>query len=280
MLRPLLAICLALPLFAQPASTNRTIWLNASDADHLFTNASTPPSGSVTNGSSVEAWTSETGTNTFAQVTSASAPTWVSSAINSLGAISFDGTNDHYISYANNNPYTALYVTDLLSASSFTVLMAFRISSDCTNAANNWDNSSLFADEDARFMIFCKTSAGTTTLYVDVYDGAHKTASVAVSQNTNYILNATLSGGTLSMAVNQGAPGTVASGSVQWPLNYRLRIGGNYSTLVSFPGYIGELVTYNSTLTGSDLTTTESYLMSKWVSGAPPPSAARRRVIN
>lgn len=87
----ILTACVA---YAQPAATGRTLWLNASDADHLFTDLGPPPTGTPADEDAVLAWTDEDANSTAIRNETSATPTYESTGMNSLSSLEFDGLSD------------------------------------------------------------------------------------------------------------------------------------------------------------------------------------------
>jgi hypothetical protein len=266
----------AAALYAQPSATNRTLWFNSSDADHLYDVSN----GAVTNGEEVSIWREEGGTIVGYYVGTPWGPIYTTNAINSLPALDFTtATTDRYFRLFESDTFgTLLAPSSAVSASAFTIFLAFRVQSACTDDATWYNNTALLSFNNYNAGVSCRTNGGTTTVYVANYDGSHDTVGVTVSANANHVLMIRHEGGNLYISVDNGSESSVASGNTS-DLTGEVRIGINPDNTQSFPGYIGEVVAYNAALSGTPLTSTYSYMLDKWVNAAAP-SAARRRVVN
>ena len=212
-MRVSLSLCFALLLAAQdviilkhrppaggggPTSTNRVLWLNASDADKLYTTYS-PCNTNPSDGQSVICWDDEDAADVRLNGGSHQ-PTYKTSGINGLGSVTFPATKFFSV---QNDAFSANLTFDYIaSASAFTIFIAFRITSDCTNNGTIYGNSGFMADGGGYFAIVCKTSGGTTSVHAYNWDGSTTTVSVNVSQNTDYVLMVRHASGNLYISVN------------------------------------------------------------------------------
>lgn len=252
---------------SSPASANRTLWLNASDADHLFTSKGPPPSGAVSDGSLVDAWNDEDAADILAEVDlgvpPAGKPTWDNNGISGIGDLIFDGVgnNMRLTNDAISSPKT---LADLITATEFTLFFVFQLTADATNKANLYENTQLWGGPGAHAIYF-KTSGGTSTVHLLNDDGSIDSVSKTINKNQTYVLMCRHQGGNIYISVNNGSETSIASGNTT-PLTYFIYIGYNQFSLGDyFPGKIGEVLIYNAALTGSNFTDTMAYLMDKWV---------------
>lgn len=254
-----------------PATTGRTFWFNASDNDKLWDAIPAGSGSNPTDGGNVKSWDDEdAGNEEFQEATSF--PVWRSSGINGLGAV--DGVSNKMDGTGSGST-----LSNVITVSAHTAFVSFYMEAAATDEANISQNPVLVQDTFTRFGIYAKTVTGVHSVYGLGYDGAYKDVAKTFSLNTPYVVMTRHDAGNLYISLNQGSESSVALGDADI-LSGVLRIF--YSGVQAFNGRLGELLIYNTVLTGSDFTDTYQYMMDKWVVAGipnltiqiPPPSVA------
>lgn len=239
-----------------PPVANRTFWFNASDNDKLWTGSPAGTGANPTDGQSVQSWNDEdAGSEEFQETTNP--PIWRSNGINMLGAVDFDGTNDIFTSTG------ASLLSDVVSASAFTVFVSFYLEGAAENQASVWNNVGLISDLGDFWGLHLKTVAGVHSVHAYNWDGAAASTSKTISLNTPYVAMMRHEGGNLYLSVNQGIESSVASG-VTSTLTNAVRPATPSSGSVFYNGRIGEILCYNVALTGNDFFNAYQYMADKW----------------
>ena len=190
---------------------------------------------------------------------------WNSVGINSIGSADFDGSNDVITGYNDAGTVTTS-VSTYITASAFTTFVAIRVTGDCSNDANMWNNDAVWCDNEGWVGLHCKTVGGVTTLYAYNYDSNVDSVGIVISQNTDYVVMVRHESGNLYISINNGSESSVASGNTGSTAGILIVGHGNASTRM--PVRIGEIVIYNTALTGTDFTNAMSYFTNKWLSGS------------
>ena len=244
-----------------PATTGRTFWFNASTNAKLWS-GTTPDSGvNPADGAAVGAWDDEdAGTEYFNSTTNQ--PMWRSNGINGLGAVDFNGSNDIMTGQG-----AGATLSNVISAAAATAFVAFSLDAAQTAGSN------LLIGDDAgtggSFALLVINTAGVHEVVIYNF-GANETLSMPVSLTTPYVVMARHEGGALYLSVNRVAEITIASGDTT-TLTNPMKLGA-YAAANFFNGRIGEILMYNTALTGADLTDTFQYMTDKWV---PQPVGAQ-----
>jgi hypothetical protein len=254
-------------------TTNRTGHWDASDADRLFT--ATTLTGAVSNGSSVRGWDDEGDAFdlAFMDVTlGTTVPTWVSSAINSLGALDFDGTDDSLRLRTDSNTGGPVFDT-VFNVNAKTLFIVFQMEGNATNQAAPYDNTGLFAEDGGYFGMYLKTNGSVhSALAYNFASGAQET-SITISQNVPYVAMLKHDGSTLSIEARDGTntlSNSVSSGNTNASAA-RVHVGRGFAAAF-FNGKVGEIATYDAALTGTDLTDAWSYFTTKWLAAGSSPA--------
>jgi PEP-CTERM motif len=238
-----------------PFTTGLQLWLDSTQ-------------GVTTVGSTVTGWADQSGNGHDGSYTSG-APQLVSSAINGLPAISFNGAGDYF----------ALANGQVLPSDQFTV---FAVATD-TGASiggdreiySNWDGLNSWSSE------FLGTSDGSgTDRSGRLTDGLVVSGAVS-NPSTPFIMSGVYTGGVNADLLVNGVlagsnpqnnlPADVSNPNGQRDLTTPSFIGEQGS----FPGeywqgLIGEVLVYNGALTAEQQTEVYDYLQAKWV---PEPSS-------
>jgi hypothetical protein len=235
------------------------LWLDASDTATISLS-----------GSAVTQWNDKSGnTRNFAQSTSGNRPSSGTRTQNSLNLIDFDGTDDRLVSSSATSTWNFLSNGD-----QYTVFFALvKDGDDYKDVMGNQQNTSsfvgvVFSEANSLRLDHIITKGVSGQYVID-----NLSASSTVSGFHYWSTQADPSNGTAAnrsvMKYKGGADiknnaGTAAV-STSTP-SYDLTIGdsrGN-STNLPFNGAIGEILIYNSYLSGTDLTKVNNYLATKW----------------
>jgi hypothetical protein len=247
---------------------------DASDTDRLWTNAAF--SIHPTDGQEIYAWDDEADefdSAFFDQVGAGGiVPVYRAAAFNGLGCLDFDGTND-YLSLFDDTGTTEHTIGGVITSTAYTVFISVMMEGDAPNSSDTFGNDLIIGDRNAFFGLYVKTNAGVNTLMAYNWDGSDDHADVTISQNTAYVAMFRHESGNLYLSVNQGSESSTASGTTTDTVG-TLRLGatGVPPPTNFFNGKIGEILMYNTALSGSNLTDTYQYLMDRWVTAAGSPS--------
>lgn len=251
-------------------TTNLTLHTDASDTDHIFTtfNGSGVHSGTPTDGSDVQAWDDEGDGIADVVWQFQVVPQWRSTTpLMLLPCIDFDGTE--YYQLKTQTGAAAKALSDLITASAFTMLFAVYPESVTLSDPSPDSNHSILADGGGFFGVTLKLVSGVPKALVYNYDGAMDEVTATVTVNATNIIMVRHESGNLFISVNGGAESSVASGNTQ-TITGTVYLG----TLVGFlNGRIGELATYNAALTGTTLSDAIQYFKDKWL-GVTAPKAS------
>ena len=200
------------------------------------------------------------------QPTGSAKPLWDADGINGKGSANLDGVDDSLEGW-NDSGAASTPVSTYVTASAYTTFVSFRVTGDCSDNANMWENDAIWCDSGGYIGLHCKTSGGVTTLYIYNYDSNADSVGIAISQNTDYVVMARHESGNIYISINNGSESSVASGNtgaVSSPLRVGIGTSAKY-----MPVRIGEIAIYNTALTGANFTSVMSYFMDKW-QPAPP----------
>lgn len=257
-----------------PSATNRTLWLNASDNDLIYTAAGNPPTGAVSNGNEVQQWLAEEGDMSARyRVATSDSPTWNSAGINSLGALQFNGTDDEYSLRADDGT-TARTVANIFTAN-HTVFIAFRMTgAPFNNTTNPYINDALMADGGSYWGIHLTDHGGTYSIDAFCYSGSSQHyASQTILLDTDYVVMMRSDGTNIYCSINNGSEASTASGNPDNTTN-EVVIGASQFGDQFTNARIGEILVYNAALTGTPFTDTYQYMLDKWTATAPSNATA------
>jgi hypothetical protein len=217
------------PPFAPTDIAGLQLWLDASDASSVTLDGS----------NNVEQWNDKSGNARHAtQATALLRPAYSTAAVNSLNAVTFNGTSHRVAtgSFSVSQPYTLCVVISSTNNGSFRVM---------------------FESSSPRMSLF--SQSGTSLFY---NAGSDISGSVTISTNVARLITGVFAGASSSLrfdksAVSTTSPGTNAIGG-------GCTIGSTPSGTFPFAGSICEILLYNTALSGTDLTNVESYLSSRW----------------
>ena len=230
-----------------PAEITTTLWLDAADADAL-----------TLDGSAVSEWSDKSGGERHFTGAGTSAPAVVSSSLNDLDVIRFDGSND--ILEGNS---AAKGITRNLSA--FTIFAVGR------NTGGDTLRSVFVAmiggTLSARVALYFKSGAveaGGRRLDADGYQQVAVTQSGAslISGVFDYA-NASLQVG-LNGVYTSRSGGFQSAGATSDTDSLVVRLGGGSTTAWSLQGDIAEIVAFQSIPADADRYKVEGYLAHKW----------------
>jgi hypothetical protein len=263
----ILLLIFTLPLLAQPETTGRTLWLNASYADHLYT-AYNPFSGSVSDGVTVKGWDQEDAADYGA--TNSTGLVWDADGLHSLGALTLPGNR---IMAVSNQAGALQQIGTFITHTQFTIYAAFRASACSNNVVDSNNSAVIAANNTGGAYIVCKNNGGTVTVCGVHSDGSEDSVCLSAALATDYVAKLRHYGGSIYFSLNGGAESSTASGNTATTTsNWVIGRGLNNYYLT---GYIGEILIYN---VGTGTSGADTY-MQRWYTAAGGPSAARRRVI-
>jgi hypothetical protein len=250
-------------------SAGRTLNLDASDNDHVWKNhqAGSPyHNGVPVDGDLIEVWEEESGVNHAKAPLATNKPTWRSTSTGlALPCLDFDGTDDHLPLLVAATGVAKL-LSDVVTNSTFTFYVAFRVDGVTTNASPSlaYNNEAMVADSGGYWGVHLRNQAGVYKIQTYNYSGGTggaNTIELPINLNTNYILKYRHSGGTLGASLNGGAETTTASGNTDAVTgNFKIAHASQY-----FNGRLGQIVAYNTNQSAQDQTDTMTFLSAKWL---------------
>jgi methionine-rich copper-binding protein CopC len=215
--------------------SGRVLWLDASDATSV-----------VLNGAAVSQWNDKSANGrSVSQGTAASQPAYVSSGLNGMSVVRFDGANDALLGgvvFASGNSSSVLCVLKYNNATSA--------------------NQSIYSNEDGTYgtpAIYLQANAGTVRLYGGVYasDGTYTSGQVEINAVSRGPATAT---GNMwrdgSQVLTNATIGTNTT-------NRGFLLGSLVSSL--FGNFdLAELIALDGEISAADRQKTEGYLAWKW----------------
>lgn len=229
-----------------------TGWWDASDSATLF-DAVSGGSATASDGA-VARFEDKSGlAQHWTQGTTAACPIRKVATRNSLDVIRFDGSDDVM--------RASWLMSDILASGQGTVFVVASASAISTNNAI-YNNAMVLGDEGGSNGFYVPRSNGTVAAYG--YDGGFVEPSVSYSQNNWIVLSTTHASGQLSVRKNGGSPSIGTSLFTRSDFSYAAVFGANFSLEYFFDGDVGEMLTYNVSVSSGDREMVESYLMSKW----------------
>jgi|JI10StandDraft_1071094.scaffolds.fasta_scaffold87540_3 hypothetical protein len=239
--------------FHGDASVNTDLWT---------TNTAGSFSGSVTDGNGVIYWDDVEHADVMAGRTIASPPVWrQSTPLMALPCLSFVGGLN--LRLENDADTAHKVLSDVTSASAFTVVASIYVAGVTNNSANAYSNDPVI-DSGSYFGLYLKNTGSDYRLQAFVWDGSAKVVEIVVSLATSYVVMFRLESGTLYASLDGGTESSVACGNISSLIN-QVFIG--LSGAGSYNGRIGEVAIYNTALTGTNKTDALSYFTSKWLGG-------------
>lgn len=234
--------------------SNMVLWIKADNGAQA----------SLANGAAVATWTDSSGSgNDATQSNAASKPTMSLSAVNSLPALSFNGTS-HFMQLPSNLASFTSGATVIVVAKPTAVPSTNSRMIDFGTGAFNGSNS------------FGLGKPSTTSAALFVFDGSGNATSCSTTMTLGsyQIFEAVHNGSGSATAYTNGTAGTPNNSmnnisSVTKTNNYvgQFTSGGFY-----FQGQIAEIICYNRAITGSERAKLEGYLRSKYALGISPPT--------
>lgn len=223
--------------FFPPSFPDCNLWLDATDV-----------STTTLSGTNVTRWNDKSGLRNDG-VTNGGTTTV--SSINSVRALSFNGTSDFTGSISNNTPRVTAFMVATMTGS--TASYGRLLSCGSTTQADTGANSVTLLNRLVTTTSVYSTSAGVNTA---IYNFGYNVPGILVTQYTGTQGLAFLNG------VRQGNPSNVTTS-----YNYvRYRVGntaGNGSN-GRWGGLVGEIIIYHASLTTSQREIVEGYLAWKW----------------
>lgn len=221
----------------------------AGDADKLFKVlvSGGPHTGTPTNGEGINVWQDEDtpATKDMAMAVVVNAPVWRSPGAMLLPSVDFADSAVNVKNYAATSNKA---LSDVITNSACTVIMAIRAEATGTNNANTYDNTGLFSDSGGYIGIHQKQN----TLIAYNWDGNEDaTTAISISLDTDYVIMMRHAGGTLYFSVLSGAGGatrsdqSVASGNTD-DMTGVPYIGQSWNGSPRFAGCIGEVAIYDT----------------------------------
>lgn len=241
------------------------LWLEPSDLANFKTstvaNEPTTNYGNIANGNPVSAWLDRNpqASTKINMVTSTDIkrPTFISTGINNLPSVDFDGTDDFLqisgilpLITAGDNSYTIVVVWKGDSFAATQVIAAQGANSSngtggiVTNSSGNigfWGNSNDYYPTAVK--------VGTPYITIVRVDNT-QINNISVFNNTNTSSTGASSGGNTSLSISANSP-------------FRLAISP-YSSAFPFNGFISEVIVFNRNLKQTEIVTINNYLSQKY----------------
>ena len=175
--------------------------------------------------------------------------------------LDFDGSNDRLV-LQNRSVDSGQLVSVLFNAGAKTALISFRCES---LPASSGTFQPLMADNSGNFWwgIYIYNNAGTVQLLFQNHDGNYDSLfHGTIAANTNYVATVRHDGTNTYASLNSATEDSLASGNTSNMTGGVLLGGGSSAAVLN--GRIGEVVTYNAALTGTDLSNAKSYMIGRW----------------
>lgn len=173
--------------------------------------------------------------------------------------LAFDGSNDSLYLATRDGSFVGNGT--IFSVSAKTILASFR----CAVLPSSGNKQALFADSEfGHWGVYISNTAGTVSIIGQNDDGGVDTVTGdVVAADTNYVVAYRHDAGNIYISLNGGTEsGPVASGNTSGFSGQGSRLSGGGDNF--FNGRIGQLITYNVGLSGTDLSNAITYLLSKW----------------
>jgi hypothetical protein len=231
-----------------------TAWWDASDAARLF-NATTGGSLVAADGAVARFEDKTANGRHLTMVTSENRPIRKTAVQNGLDVLRFDGSNDRMA--------TSSLFSSFFSASAFTLFIVAKATSISTNNANIWQNAAVVSDGGNSHGFFAVRSNSTAAAFAFNSTSGTATSSAAYTAGDWVVFSVLHNGASLTARIN-GTDATSASIASLSFMSFTLNLGVNGGFDAYFNGDVGEVVTYNTTLSANDRNSIESYLRNKW----------------
>lgn len=245
-----------------PPAAGYTFWADASDTDRLWKSYN-PFADHPADTEAIKAWDDEGDAANMALIYSVAGPAYDADGFNGRGCLDFDGSDDKL--YLSDDAYAGwLTPDDVISASAWTMFIAFIMEGAAGSNASYVSNDRLLGDGQY-WGVYLSTDAGVHKCSAFQYDTGGKYATTNISLDTKYVVCAKYdgTGSELSVTINNGTPVTTSSVGNVADLTTQSVIMGGVGEL--FNGKVGEIVIYDTALSGTNLSDTWSYLLGKWV---------------
>ena len=244
------------------------LWLDASDQSTLY--QSSGGSLATADGDPVGYWTDKSGNARHATQTDGTKKPAIKLGVqNNRNAILFDGSNDRLVI---SNSTSSL---SFLHQSNSSIFIVFRYSTlnegavfDSTGGASSKRGISLYVRStgNADFFITNGTATGTSGAVVfNLSSTSYISSSFALLSFINQPTNSTLANRSFgyknggSAFNNNASTGSISAANA----THNMQIG-EWNGGGSMNGYISEIVIYNQSLSSSDRSVVEGYLLTKW----------------
>lgn len=192
----------------------------------------------------VSAWADQSGNGKNATATGTQRPLYVSSDINGMPVISFDGVDDRLIgpNVISSTPCTIIIVAKFSSSEEIGVIF---------EQYDTYDNIALY-----------RGFNGGTSRNFRLYNGADLTSSATTNDNQAYIFEAIVNGSNSYLYLNGSQTAFGNAGNLIPEGNYYLGYwrGGNAARTMK----IAEVIVYNRAITTQERQQVESYLNAKY----------------
>lgn len=235
---------------AFPENTaNLQLWLDANE-DVL---SAIGPDVAAVEFDGARQWNDQSGNSRhFGQSTSSSRPLWGQSLANGQPGLLFDGSSHVLTSSAT--------LANVITASTFEMLLAFRVEVSNVSNANVWLNDAIICDESGYWGLFARS---TGVVYGFTWDGASKSIGLNFTPGTLHVISLRHASGNLVMSINGGSESTVACGNTT-TLTGALAIGNRASVGAKLRGHVAEVLIWNVALTSQQRSDNIAYLISKY----------------
>lgn len=222
------------PPFDPTSVTGLTLWVRAEEL-------------SQSDGQSVSSWADLSGNGNDFSVAGSTPPICKTAIIGGKKVVRFNGVNTTFLT-------TAVDGSVLFSNSAYTFIVVCQTSAVNTNAPNSsfWTNDTILSVGLGWGGLYFR---GTYEAVAGNWDGSADATSKSVSLNTPMIVSSQHGGGSLFLAINDGAQGSVASGNTAGGLNEKFRVGAQNAFALT--GDVAEVLVYNNKVSAADL----SYLI-------------------
>jgi hypothetical protein len=240
--------------FTPTSLSGLTAWLDASDSTTLF-DADSGGSASSADGEVGRIQDKSGNSRHFTQDTSANRPTRKTAQQNGLDVLRFDGTNDRMV--------TSFFFSELFNASSSSAFIVAKALSVGTNDANPYQNASILAEQSAAHGFVMLRSNDTAGSFSTDNGVSYVTPTLGYTPGNWKVFSTTHDGSVLSLSINGGSANT-ASTSARVNVEFNMVLGANWNFSEFLDGDVGEVITYDVALSGSDRNSVISYLMAKW----------------
>jgi len=251
-------------------TTSLTLHCDASDTDKVFKtlDGGGAHSGTPGDGDVVQVWDDEG--DGIADVClkyngSATAPAFRSSSPLMLDScLDFDGSDDVLVATTQNGG-AAKALSQFISSSAFTAIVAFYAESITnTDGSAPYNNHAVIADNGGFWGIHLRDASGQKKVQCYNWDGNADFVELNINTGESVVIMFRHEGGNLFASVNGGSESSAASGNTS-TLTGQLKVG---DVLSKFNGRIGEFAIWNAALTGTDLADAISYFTSKWLASS------------